>query len=101
MIQVFRVGQANHEVRKQIRKQHSLPDSGEPKRYRTLRESFMTAVKKAPTFENFKNTFSLFRVPEEDGATVANKNESVDENETVRAASAKVKAASAKVKAAS
>ncbi len=26
----------------------------------------MMAVKKAPTFENFKNTFSLFRVPEED-----------------------------------
>ena len=65
--------QANQEVRKQIRKQHSLPDSGEPKRYRTLRESFMLAVKKAPNFENFKNSFSLFRVPEEDPATPAEK----------------------------
>lgn len=57
--------QANHEVRKRIRKQQSLPDEG-PKKFRTLRQSFMMAVKKAPTFENLKNSFSLFRVPEED-----------------------------------
>ena len=57
--------QANQEVRKRIRKQQSLPDEG-PKKYRTLRESFMMAVKKAPTFENLKNSFSLFRVPEEE-----------------------------------
>ena len=67
--------QANHEVRKRIRKQQSLPD--EPKKSRTLRESFMMAVKKGTAFENLKNSFSLFRVPEEE---IAEKSPPIDED---------------------
>jgi hypothetical protein len=46
----------------------STTSSGHPvrRKYRTLRESFLMAVKKAPTLENLKHSFGLFRVPEED-----------------------------------
>lgn len=71
--------QANQEVRKAIRKQQSLPDEGGKKKHRTLRESFLMAVKKGTALENLKNSFSLFRVPEED-ATSEQKSEETEED---------------------
>ena len=37
----------------------------------------MMAVKKAPNFDNLKNSFSLFRVPEEDPAALAEKSPAI------------------------
>jgi len=71
--------EANKEVRKGIRKQQSLPDEGGKRKYRTLRESFLMAVKKGTALENLKNSFSLFRVPEEETTCSEQKIEEADE----------------------